>query len=63
MNSYRTTGKLLTYEKIYEISKSYLKGGIKPDVKKYVMNGIKLEPDPNTFGEKCRLVMKKSSSV
>ena len=59
MNSYRTTGKLLTYEKINKISKRYLKGGIEPDVKKYVMDGIKLEPNPNTFGEKCRLVIKK----
>ena len=55
---YKKDRKLITYEKIYDISKKYMKNGIKADVEKYIINGKLLMPDPNTFNNKYKLIIK-----
>jgi predicted metalloprotease with PDZ domain len=55
---YKKDGKLITYQDIYKISKKYIKGGVKTDIKKYIVDGKLMMPNFETFGNSYKLETK-----
>jgi hypothetical protein len=48
---------------LHEISRKYLKAGLKYDIKKYVDEGRTIVPDKDALGPCCKLVWKRMKDV